>query len=106
MHVTRVLLSLKKSFEFYISRKIKWCIGLIDLSFPSLSSALIITCIFVTQSGKTGLIVAHLKVSRNAGFKYSECCGLPMVVAMRTNFHTFYNNLLPSRSSTEVVVKS
>ena len=39
----------------------------------------------VTQSGKTGLI-AHLKVSRNAGFKYSECCSLPMVVATRTKF--------------------
>ena len=28
---------------------------------------------FVTQSGKTGLI-ADLKVSSNAGFKYLVCC--------------------------------
>ena len=40
---------------------------------------------YVTVSGKTGLI-AHLKVSRNIGFKYSECCSWPMVVAMHTKF--------------------
>ena len=40
---------------------------------------------FVTVSGKTGLI-AHLKVSRNVGFKYSVCCSWPMVVATHTKF--------------------
>ena len=39
----------------------------------------------VTVSGKTGLI-AHLKVSRNVGFKYSVCCSWPMVVATHTKF--------------------
>ena len=39
----------------------------------------------VTVSGKTGLI-AHLKVSRNVGFKYSVCCSWPMVVAMHIKF--------------------
>ena len=39
----------------------------------------------VTVSGKTGRI-AHLKVSRNDGFKYSECCSLPMVVDMCIKF--------------------
>ena len=41
--------------------------------------------LYVTVSGKTGLI-AHLKVSRNVGFKYSECCSWPMVVATHTKF--------------------
>ena len=40
---------------------------------------------YVTVSGKTGLI-AHLKVSRNVGFKYSVCCSWPMVVATHTKF--------------------
>ena len=45
--------------------------------------------IYVTQSGKTGLI-AYLKVLRNAGFKYLVCCSLPMVEAMCTKFsHIF-----------------
>ena len=35
---------------------------------------------YVTVSGKTSLI-AHLKVSRNVGFKYSVCRSWPMVVA-------------------------
>ena len=35
----------------------------------------------VIQSRKTGLIVC-LKVLRNAGFDYSECCSSPMVEAM------------------------
>jgi len=30
-------------------------------------------CVFVTVSGKTGLI-AHSQVSRNGDFKYSRCC--------------------------------
>ena len=41
--------------------------------------------IYVTQSDKTGLI-AYLKVSRNAGFKYLVCCSSPMVEAMRAKF--------------------
>ena len=40
---------------------------------------------FVTISGKTGLI-AHIKVSRNVGFQYSECYSWPMVVAAHTKF--------------------
>ena len=40
---------------------------------------------YVTVSGKTGLI-AHLKVSKNVGFKYSECCSWPKVVVTHTKF--------------------
>ena len=53
----------------------------------------------MTQSDKNGL-VAYLKVSKNASFKYLVCCSSPMVEAKCTKFHTMYNNSLPSRAST------
>ena len=62
-------------------------------------------CVCVTKSKKTGLI-AYLKVSRNAGFKYLMCCSLPMVEAMYTKFYTFYANSLPSRASTVQVANN
>ena len=58
--------------------------------------------IYVTQSGKTGLI-AYLKVLRNAGFKYLVCCSSPMVEAM---CNTFYTNSLASRASTVQVANN
>ena len=61
--------------------------------------------LFVTQSGKTGLI-AYFKVSRNAGFKYLVCCSSTMVEAMCTKFSLFYTNSLPSRAFTVQVVSS
>ena len=48
---------------------------------------------------KTGLI-AYLKVSRNAGFKYLVCCSLPMVKAMCTKFSHVLHQFLTSRAST------
>jgi len=44
---------------------------------------------YVTVSGKTG-IIAHIQVLRNAGFKYSRCRSLPMVVAT----HNKYSHVL------------
>ena len=61
--------------------------------------------IYVTQSGKNGLI-AYLQVLRNVGFKYSVCCSSPMVEATCSNFHTFYTNFLPSRASTTEVANT
>ena len=52
---------------------------------------------YVTQSDKTGLI-AYLKVSRNAGFKYLVCCSLPMVEAMCTNFSHVLQQFLTFQS--------
>jgi len=40
----------------------------------------ITSALIIYVSGKTGLIAAHLQVSRNADFKYSSCCSLPMMV--------------------------
>ena len=49
--------------------------------------------VYVTQSGKTGLIT-YLKVSRNAAFKYLVCCSLLMVEVMCTKFsHVLYQFL-------------
>ena len=52
-----------------------------------------VAILIVTQSDKTG-IIAYLKVSRNAGFKYLVCCSSPMVEAMCTKFshvlHQFF----------------
>ena len=44
-----------------------------------------LVCINGTLSGKRGLI-AYLKVSRDAGFKYLVCCSSPMVETMCTKF--------------------
>ena len=55
------------------------------VSDQSASHSAIVQPSNVTVSGKTGLI-AHLKVSRNVGFKYSVCCSWPMVVATHTKF--------------------
>ena len=52
---------------------------------------------FVTQSDKTWLI-AYLKVSRNAGFKYLVCCSSPMVEAMCTKFSHVLHQFLTFQS--------
>ena len=57
----------------------------------------ILKLIYVTQSGKTGLI-AYLKVSRNTGFKYFVCCSSPMVEAMCTKFSHVLHQFLTFQS--------
>ena len=57
----------------------------------------ILVHIIVTQSGKTGLI-AYLKVSRNAGFKYLVCCSSPMVKAFCTKFSHVLHQFLTFQS--------
>ena len=54
-------------------------------SLCAIGNVTICHMIYVTQSGKTGLIV-YLKLSRNAGFKYLVCCSSPMVEVMCTKF--------------------
>ena len=50
--------------------------------------------LYVTQSGKTGLI-AYFKESGNAGFKYLVCCSSPMVGSAKRKF-----DILPSGLAT------
>ena len=52
---------------------------------------------YVIQSGNTGLI-AYLKISRNAGFKYLVCCSSPMVEAMCTKFSIILHQFLTFHS--------
>ena len=56
-----------------------------------------LSCVYVTQSGKTGLI-AYLKVSRNAGLKYLVCCSSPTVEAMCTKFSHALHQFLTFQS--------
>ena len=52
---------------------------------------------YVTQSEKTGLI-AYLKVSMNAGFKYLVCCSSPMVEATCTKLSHVLHQFLTFQS--------
>ena len=48
----------------------------------------------MTQSG----LIAYLKVSRNAGFKYLVCCCLPMVEVLCTKFSHVLHQFLTFQS--------
>ena len=77
-----------KRLESYASLLTTW----LQLNFQSW---VMVGTLYVTVSGKTSLI-AHLKVSRNVGFKYSACCSWPMVVAKQTKFSHVLQPFLPS----------